>query len=97
MADDFYSLVIKLDFYLILYIGELKGLRLEDIYGDFLNIQRFVDNKNEIINDIKGYASEGKRYMPLTSKAKEILTQIHDLNPDSEYILRWAALGNSNL
>ncbi|MBW4843959.1 MAG: site-specific integrase [Lachnospiraceae bacterium] len=86
LGNDFYSLAIKLDFYLILRIGELKGLRWDDISGDFLHIQRFVDDKNEIINDIKGHASEGKRYMPLTPKAKEILAQIHILNPNSEYI-----------
>jgi integrase len=86
LGDDFYSLAIKLDFYLILRIGELKGLRWDDIFGDFLHIQRFVDDKNEIIEDIKGHASEGKRYMPLTPKAKEILEQVQILNPDSEYI-----------
>lgn len=86
LEDDFYSLAIKLDFYLILRIGELKGLRWDDISGDFLHIQRFVDDKNEIIDDIKGHSSEGKRYMPLTPKAKKILAQIQILNPDSEYI-----------
>jgi len=86
LGDDFYSLAIKLDFYLILRIGELKGLRWDDISGDFLHIQRFVDDKNEIIEDIKGHASEGKRFMPLTPKAKEILAQIQILNPNSEYI-----------
>jgi integrase len=86
LGNDFYSLAIKLDFYLILRIGELKGLRWDDISGDFLHIQRFVDNSNQIIDDIKGHASEGKRYMPLTQKAKEILKQVHSLNPESEYI-----------
>ena len=86
LGDDFYSLAIKLDFYLILRIGELKGLRWDDISNDSLHIQRFVDDKNEIIEDIKGHASEGKRYMPLTPKAKEILAQIQVQNPYSEYI-----------
>lgn len=86
LGDDFYSLAIKLDFYLILRIGELKGLRWDDISGDFLHVQRFVDDKNEIVEDIKGHASDGKRYMPLTPKAKEILAQIQTLNPNSEYI-----------
>lgn len=52
----------------------------------FLHIQCFVDDKSEIIEDIKGHASEGKRYMPLIPKAKEILEQIQPLNTDSEYI-----------
>lgn len=86
LGSDFYSLAIKLDFYLILRIGELKGLRWNDVSGDSLHVQRFVDDRNEIIEDIKGHAGEGKRYMPLTPKAKEILLQIRTLNPDSEYI-----------
>lgn len=87
LGDDFYSLAIELDFYLILRIGELKGLRWDDISGDFLHIQRFVDDKTEIIEGIKSHASKGKRYMPLTPKVKEILAQIQFLNPNSEYIL----------
>lgn len=86
LGNDFYSLAIKLDFHLVLRIGELKGLRWDDISGDFLYVQRFVDDQNEIIGDIKGHAQEGKRLMPLTPKAKEILEQIHLQNPDSEYI-----------
>lgn len=86
LGNDFYSLAIKLDFYLILRIGELKGLRWDDISGDYLHIQRFVNDKNEIVEDIKGHTSEGKRYMPMTQKAKDILAQIHTLNPDSDYI-----------
>ncbi|WP_186802650.1 tyrosine-type recombinase/integrase [Lacrimispora celerecrescens] len=86
LGDDFYSLAIKLDFYLVLRIGELKGLRWDDISGDFLYVQRFVDDQNEIIDDIKGHAQEGKRLMPLTPNAKEILEQIRLQNPDSEYI-----------
>lgn len=35
LGDDFYSLAIKLDFYLILRIVELKGLRWDDISGVF--------------------------------------------------------------
>jgi integrase len=55
-------------------------------FGRFSTHPTLVDDKNEIIEDIKGHASEGKRYMPLTPKAKEILAQIQALNPDSEYI-----------
>lgn len=86
LGNDFYLLAIKLDFYLILRIGELNGLRWDDISGDSLHVQRFVDDGNEIIEVIKGHAGEGKRYMPLTPKTKEILVQIRTLNPDSEYI-----------
>ncbi|MGL5436904.1 MAG: tyrosine-type recombinase/integrase [Lachnospiraceae bacterium] len=84
--DDFYSLAILLDFHLVLRIGELKGLKWSDITGDSIRIQRFVNDKNEIIDDIKGHANEGKRNMPLTPKAKEILEKIKYMNPDSEYL-----------
>lgn len=86
LGDDFYSLAIKLDFYLIIRIGELKGLKWSDIKGDFIRIQRFVNNKNEIVEDVKGHQEEGKRYMPLVPAAKQILEQLRVINPDSEYI-----------
>ena len=84
--EDFYSLAIKLDFHLVLRIGELKGLKWSDIYGDYIRIQRFVDNDNQIVEDIKGHAKEGKRLMPLTPTAKEILDIVRQMNPDSDYI-----------
>jgi integrase len=85
--DDFYSLSIKLDFHLVLRIGELKGLKWSDIdNNDFIRIQRFVNDKNQIVEDIKGHAKEGKRSMPLTSKAKDILKRIRQMNPDSDFI-----------
>lgn len=86
LGDDLYSLAIKLDFYLIIRIGELKGLKWTDIRGNFIRIQRYVNNKNEVIEDVKGHQEEGKRYMPLTPAAKQILEQVHVLNPDSEFI-----------
>lgn len=86
-ADDFYSLAILLDFHLVLRIGELKGLKWSDIHGDSIRIQRFVNEKNEIVEDIKGHAEAGRRNMPLTPAARRILRQIRQLNPDSDYIL----------
>ena len=86
-TDDFYSLAILLDFHLVLRIGELKGLKWSDIHGDSIRIQRFVNEKNEIVEDIKGHTAAGKRDMPLTPSAKRILEQIRRLNPDSDYIL----------
>lgn len=83
---NFYSLAIKLDFYLVIRISELKGLKWTDIKGDFIRIQRYVNNKNEVIEDVKGHQEEGKRYMPLLPAAKEILEQVRMLNPDSEFI-----------
>lgn len=86
LGNDLYSLAIKLDFYLIIRIGELKGLKWTDINGDFIHIQRYVNQKNEIIEDIKGHQAAGKRFMPLVPAAKEILEQVRLLNPHSEYI-----------
>lgn len=86
LGNDFYSLAIKLDFHMVLRIGELKGLKWEDIKGDTIFIRRFVDDQNKIIEDIKGHAQEGKRLMPLTPRAMEILEQVRLQNPDSEYI-----------
>ena len=84
--SDLYALAIKLDFYLTLRIGELKGLRFDDIQGDFICVQRFVNEKNEIENDIKGHTSYGIRWLPLTDSCKIIIEQIRALNPDSEYL-----------
>ncbi|MFT4105521.1 MAG: tyrosine-type recombinase/integrase [Lacrimispora sp.] len=86
LGDDFYSLTIKLDFYLFLRIGELKGLKWEDIKDNKIYICRFVNDQKKIIEDIKGHAAEGKRFIPLTPKAMEIINQVRCLNSDSEYI-----------
>lgn len=86
-TDDFYSLAILLDFHLVLRIGELKGLKWSDIHGNTIRIQRYVNDKNEIIEDIKGHSDVGKRTMPLTPAAKQILECLHKINPNSEYIL----------
>lgn len=84
--DDLYSLAIKLDFYLVLRIGELKGLRFDDIQGDAICVQRFVNEKNEIENDIKGHTSSGIRWLPLTNDCMKIVENIRKLNPDGEYL-----------
>ena len=84
--NDFYSLAIKLDFHLVLRIGELKGLKWEDIKDDTIYIHRFIDNQNKVVEDIKGHANQGKRHMPLTPNAKKILEQVRFQNPDSEFI-----------
>ncbi len=86
LGDDFYSLAIKLDFHLVLRIGELKGLKWDDIKDDTIYIRRFIDDQNKVIEDIKGHASQGKRQMPLTPNALKILEQIRLQNPNSEYI-----------
>ena len=44
---------------MVLRIGELKGLKWSAIDGDFIRIQRFIDDKNRVINSIKGNTADG--------------------------------------
>lgn len=39
--EDLYSLAIRLQFHLTLRIGELKGLRFDDVYGNYIHICQF--------------------------------------------------------
>ena len=84
---------------LAIRIGELLALKWDDIEGDFIHIQRQNLLNNEMNDDltftprsyenaehVKGYTEQGFRYMPLTPRAKEILEQVKELNPDGEYI-----------
>lgn len=84
--DNIYDLAIKLMFCLTIRIGELKGLRFDDIDGDYINICRFVNDKHQIIDDIKGHTSAGKRWLPLTVEAKRVIECIRLLNPDNNFL-----------
>ena len=84
--DDLYSLALKFDFHMILRIGELKGLKWSDIKGDYTYIQRFINDDNEIIEDIKGHQEEGRRFIPLTATAKQLLERIREINQNSEFL-----------
>lgn len=84
--NDLYSLALKFDFHMILRIGELKGLKWSDIKGDYIYIQRFINDDNEIIEDIKGHQEEGRRFIPLTATAKQLLERIREINPNSEFL-----------
>ena len=92
---DFYSLAILLDFHMVLRIGELKGLKWSDIDGESIRIQRFVDDKNSVVDAIKGNTSDGIRSMPLTPAAKAILEQVRKLQPANQEFLFYR--GNSPL
>ena len=83
---DFYDLAIKLMFYLTIRIGELKGLRFDDVQGDYIHVCRFVNDKHEVIDHIKGNAAAGIRWLPLPKDAKRIIDIIRELNPDSDYL-----------
>lgn len=85
-GDDLISLAIKLDFYLPLRIGELKGLKFSDIEDGYLYIQRFINDKGEVVNHVKGNKAEGKRYIPLTDSAKKIIDKAKEINPNSDFI-----------
>lgn len=85
--SDLIDLAIKLDFYLVLRIGELKTLKWSDIHGDFIHIHAYMNSDKEVVeNDIKGHASAGMRVLPLVKATKEILEKIRELNPESEYL-----------
>lgn len=84
--DDLYSLAIKLFFHLTVRIGELKGLRFDDVSGNHIHVCRLVNDKNQIEDDIKGHTSAGKRWLPLTAEAMKIIQRIREINPDSDYL-----------
>lgn len=86
VEDDFYDLAIKLMFYFTIRIGELKGLRFDDIQGDYIHVCRFVNDKHEVIDHIKGNAAAGIRWLPLPKDAKRIIDVIREMNPDSDYL-----------
>lgn len=84
--NDLYDLAIKLFFYFTIRIGELKGLRFDDVIGNWLYVQRFVNDKHEIVEDIKGHASAGKRLLPIPDEAKQLFERIKEINSDSDYL-----------
>lgn len=65
---DLYDQDIILDFQLIMQIGELKALRFTDISGGHIKVQRFMNDKNIIIDHVKGTADEGIRWLPATKR-----------------------------
>ena len=72
---------------MVLRIGELKGLKWSAIDGDFIRIQRFIDDKNRVINSIKGNTADGIRSMPLTPATKAILSQVRKLQPPEQILI----------
>lgn len=84
--DNIYDLAIKLMFYLTIRIGELKGLRFDDVDGNFIRISRFVNDKHEIIDHVKGYSPSGIRWLPLSPDALDLIEKIRNFSIDSEYM-----------
>lgn len=87
-------LMILLNFYLGLRIGELCAIKWSDIEGDYLHVQHmeitdynintsFISAKENgyiVIDQLKTVASE--RYIYLTNEAKEILEEVKKYNND---------------
>lgn len=101
-SNNLYDLAIQLDFCFVLRIGELLALKWSDIEGNQLHVQRSLNLVNEVHDDlsygcrkiiavdhIKGNASEGFRYEPITNSAASILQRIGELGLDSEYIFSY--------
>ena len=84
--DNIYDLAIKLMFYLTLRIGELKGLRFDDVQGNFIRVSRFIDDQHHIVDHIKGNSSAGIRWLPLSPEALDLIDKIRILNPDSDFM-----------
>ena len=84
--DNIYDLAIKLMFYLTIRIGELKGLRFDDIEGHFIRVCRFVNDQHQIVEHIKGYSSAGIRWLPLSPDALDLIEKIRLLAPDPAYM-----------
>ena len=101
VEGDPYALAIRLDFNLFARIGEIAGLRWENInlekrsayickqvlYEPVLNDDMtFSEKKMVTENYIKGYTSQGYRDQYLNDEAIEILKAARELNPDGDYV-----------
>ena len=102
IGDDPYALAIRLDFNLFIRVGELTGLKWEDVDIDKRTVYichqvtyepELKDNLsfgNKVMTTegyLKGCTSQGYRHEYLTDEAIEILKLAHKLNPDGEYVL----------
>lgn len=96
-----YALAIQLDFQLTCRIGEIKGLRWENVNFESRTItinmqalrQRQMNDDltlspayTEVVPRIKGNTERGKRTLPMTREAERILTAAKEINPDGEYV-----------
>ena len=91
-----YTLAIQLMFCLDIRIGELKALRWTDYdekKGQIYIHSQIVDRKDEsgkwtqVELDYTKSGEDGDRKLPVSSKAKSILEQLKDRNPNGEFIL----------
>ena len=100
--DEMYALAIQFDFYVTLRIGELKSLKWENyrnnqIYVDSQYVLTtelqddgtFQKGEYKNVDHVKGNSQQGFRWIPLPTKAQEILEKVKALNPDGEYIFMY--------
>ena len=101
LEDDPYALATRLDFNLFTRIGEIAGLKWENVdienrsiyichqitYEPELNDDMTFTEKRMVTEDyLKGCTSQGYRSEYLTDEAIEILQQAKRINPDGEYV-----------
>lgn len=81
-------MAILLDFYLVLRIGELS-LKWSDISNGYIHISRFVNDKNEVVNEIKDIHRKESGQCRLTpGSAQAVLEKIYRLHfNSSDYLL----------
>lgn len=99
--NDLYALAIELDFHMVLRIGELLAININNIdyeKGSILICEQlrysrkmnkdltFSKREYEIVPFLKGKTNYGYRNIPLTEEAKRIIEKIREINPDSDYL-----------
>ena len=99
--DDPYALAIRLDFNLFIRVGEIAGLRWEDVdlenrrinirhqitYEPELNDDMSFTDKKPVLEDyLKGCTSQGYRSQYITDDAIEILKKAREINPDGDLV-----------
>lgn len=80
---DSYDYAIMLMCETITRIGEIKALKWSDVKSDYIWISSTIDSENNRLNRTKNKLLCGNRAIPLTERAKSILSK---LNHNSEYI-----------
>lgn len=100
--NELYSLAIQFDFYVTLRIGELKSLKWDNYRNGQIYVEgqtllttsmeddgSFSSGSYENVDHVKGNTDEGYRWIPVVSKAQEILERVRQINPDGEYIFMY--------
>ena len=101
LSDDPYALAIRLDFNMFIRVGEIAGLKWENVdtqnrsiyichqitYEPEMNDNLKFNDKKMVIEDyLKGYTSQGYRYEFITDDALDVLKRAREINPNGEYV-----------